>query len=55
MNEFIQTVKKMRRAQKDFFKSKSYTVLQESKKLEHQVDMMIQEFDQGKDPEIWEK
>lgn len=55
MNTFIETVQKMRRAQNDFFKSKDYKLLQESKRLENEVDRMLQEFDEGKNPEIWEK
>lgn len=39
--EFIKLVARMRRAQKDFFKSKSYPMLQESKKLEQEVDQYL--------------
>lgn len=49
--EFIKLVARMRRAQKDFFKSKSYTVLQESKKLEQEVDQYIA--DQKKTKELF--
>lgn len=35
---FVELVVEMRRAQKKFFKSRNYTVLQESKILEKEVD-----------------
>lgn len=42
MDELIKAVKDMRRAQKDFFKTKDYKVLQESKRLENIVDIIIE-------------
>lgn len=36
--QFVELVVEMRRAQKRFFKSRNYTVLQESKILEKEVD-----------------
>lgn len=39
--EFAETVKKMRDAQKEYFRTKSGIALNESKKLEKKVDEMI--------------
>lgn len=38
VKQFVELVIEMRRAQKKFFKSRNYTVLQESKILEKEVD-----------------
>ena len=38
IKQFVELVIEMRRAQKKFFKSRNYTVLQESKILEKEVD-----------------
>lgn len=38
VKQFVELVLEMRRAQKKFFKSRNYTVLQESKILEKEVD-----------------
>lgn len=38
VKQFVELVVEMRRAQKKFFKSRNYTVLQESKILEKEVD-----------------
>ena len=38
IKQFAELVVEMRRAQKKFFKSRNYTVLQESKILEKEVD-----------------
>lgn len=38
IKQFVELVVEMRRAQKKFFKSRNYTVLQESKILEKEVD-----------------
>lgn len=36
--QFVELVVEMRRTQKEFFKSRSYTVMQKSKILEKEVD-----------------
>lgn len=38
VKQFVELVVEMRQAQKKFFKSRNYTVLQESKILEKEVD-----------------
>lgn len=38
IKQFAELVVEMRRTQKEFFKSRNYTVLQESKILENEVD-----------------
>ena len=40
--EFVQKVIQMRNAQKSFFKSKSPSFLREAKRLEREVDKMIE-------------
>ncbi len=41
---FVELVAEMRKAQKEFFKNKSYTLMQNSKFLEKEVDAKILEF-----------
>lgn len=41
MNEFIELVRKMRNAQKEYFRTKDKRVLQESKQLECWVDAIL--------------
>jgi hypothetical protein len=41
ISEFIDLVKQMRSTQKEYFKTRSKTVLGQSKALEKQVDMVI--------------
>lgn len=43
MKDFIELVKKMRDAQKEYFRTRDKVVLAESKKLEKQVDNRINE------------
>lgn len=45
--QFVELVVEMRRAQKKFFKSRNYTVLQESKILEKEVDERASEILNG--------
>jgi len=45
--EFIELVKKMREAQKSYFRTRDYNYLSESKKLERQVDKLIEEESKG--------
>ena len=42
--EFYEAVRKMRTAQKAYFKTRGFDVLAESKKLEKQVDKMLEEY-----------
>jgi len=44
ITEFINAVKEMRQNQKLYFKSRDYSYLSESKKLERQVDLMLVKF-----------
>lgn len=39
--EFFDLVRRMRRAQREFFATRDYTILQESKRLEGEVDREI--------------
>lgn len=39
--EFFGLVRRMRRAQREFFATRDYTILQESKRLEGEVDREI--------------
>ena len=41
MNEFMQLVREMRNAQKEYFKTRDKNVLQRSKELERKVDACI--------------
>lgn len=41
--QFKQLVKEMREAQKQYFKTRDYAVLDKSKKLEKQVDAELEE------------
>lgn len=47
IKQFVELVVEMRRAQKKFFKSRNYTVLQESKILEKEVDERASEILNG--------
>lgn len=42
--EFYESVRKMRAAQKEYFKTRSKDILNESKKLEKKVDAMLEEY-----------
>lgn len=42
--EFYEAVRKMRTAQKAYFKTRSRDILAESKKLENKVDAMLEEY-----------
>lgn len=46
--EFVLLVRKMRAAQKDYFKVRSQRVLLQCKDLERQVDTQIEELTNGK-------
>ncbi|WP_231489883.1 hypothetical protein [Pedobacter sp. Leaf170] len=41
--KFIETVDKMRNAQKEFFRTKATSAINEAKKLEKEVDAMLDE------------
>lgn len=41
IDEFIEAVKKMRKAQNEYFRTRSGIALNEAKKLEKQVDEML--------------
>lgn len=43
VNEFIDAVKRMRKAQSEYFRTKSGIALSEAKKLEKEVDKMLPE------------
>lgn len=45
MKDFITTVKAMREAQKEYFRTRDRQVLQRSKALEKRVDTLIAEYD----------
>lgn len=45
MKNFITTVKTMREAQKEYFRTRDRQVLQRSKALEKRVDALIAEYD----------
>ena len=45
MKDFITTVKDMREAQKEYFRTRDRQVLQRSKALEKRVDAFIAEYD----------
>lgn len=45
MNEFIELVRQMREAQKEYFRTRDRQVLQRSKALEKRVDALIAEYD----------
>lgn len=45
MNEFIELVRQMREAQKEYFRTRDKQVLQRSKALEKRVDAFIAEYD----------
>lgn len=47
-DKFIETVKRMRQAQKDYFKYRDQRVLIHAKMLENVVDTMIQQYDDFK-------
>lgn len=51
--EFVQKVIQMRNAQKAFFESRSPSFLSEAKRLEREVDQMIQRIiDEEKNPSL---
>jgi len=45
--EFIELVKRMREAQKNYFRTRDYNYLSESKMLERQVDKLIEADSEG--------
>ena len=45
LSEFIALVKNMRATQKEYFSTRSNTVLQQSKELERKVDKTIQDYE----------
>lgn len=45
MNEFIELVRQMREAQKEYFRTRDRQVLQRSKVLEKRVDVLLAEYD----------
>ena len=47
--EFIDLVCRMRSAQKQYFRTRSYADLDESKKLEREVDKALRDFSNPKD------
>ena len=47
IKQFAELVVEMRRTQKEFFKSRNYTVMQKSKILEKEVDEMAAEILNG--------
>lgn len=47
--QFIDLVCKMRTAQKQYFRTRSYADLDESKKLEKQIDQALRDFSNPKD------
>ena len=49
MTEFEQLVAEMRKAQKDFFRTRNYKILEKSKELEKQVDQYLDEQVNGPD------
>lgn len=52
--EFINLVRDMRKAQKEYFKTRDYLVLNRSKILERQVDAAIKSFEQPESPSLFE-
>lgn len=48
--EFVDTVRRMRAAQKQYFKLKDYTSLTEAKKLEAEVDKMLRSIEPDDQP-----
>lgn len=47
--QFIDLVCRMRSAQKQYFRTRSYDDLEESKKLEREVDQALRDFSNPKD------
>ena len=45
MDEFVKLVYEMRKAQKEYFRTRSKEVLQQSKQLERRVDTLLAEYD----------
>jgi len=43
--KFFYTVKRMRKAQKDYFKTRHYSHLDKAKRLEREVDKILKELD----------
>ena len=48
--EFVDAVRRMRAAQKQYFKLKDYTSLYEAKKLEAEVDKMLRSIEPDDQP-----
>ena len=48
--ELIRTVRKMRASQIAYFKTKNQTALNEAKRLERVVDMLLLNVDENRDP-----
>ena len=51
--DFIDLVRKMRKCQKDYFKTYDYGVLIESKALEKQVDAALKELETPESPTLF--
>lgn len=51
--EFAKLVEKMRRAQKTYFRERTDGALQESKRLERQVDVQAEEIIQAAEPRLF--
>ena len=54
IGEFIQHVKKMRNAQKAWFRTHDYNYLQESKDLEKECDKMLKELETPPTPTLFD-
>jgi hypothetical protein len=52
IKQFVELVVEMRRTQKEFFKSRSFTVMQKSKILEKEVDERAAEILNGFNQEV---
>lgn len=46
-SELLTLIKRLRTAQKTFFRTRDYKALEESKKLEKQIDKLIEEEETG--------
>ena len=51
MEDFIARVKEMRALQRDYFRYRSSALLSKCKELEREVDRMIEDFENGEQPE----
>ena len=49
MDELLDLVRRMRAAQKKYFKTRDRSVLAEAQRLEHEVDKYIEEHTKGMD------